>query len=76
MSMLKRIFKSRKKRKVLVIGWDCASPELVFDDFADDMPNIKRLMTSGIYGRLESTIPAITCPAWMAMMTIRIMVCP
>jgi len=61
--------KSQKKKKVLVIGWDSAPPELVFDKFLDKMPNIKRLMDNGIYGDLESTIPAITCPAWMSMMT-------
>jgi predicted AlkP superfamily phosphohydrolase/phosphomutase len=58
-----------KKKKVLVIGWDSAEPELVFDKFIDKMPNIKQLMDNGIYGELKSTIPAITCPAWMSMMT-------
>jgi len=67
--MIRKFFKRRKSHKVLVIGWDCAAPELVFDEFLDDMPNIKRLMADGMYGKLESTIPAITCPAWMSMMT-------
>ena len=67
--MFRKLFRARKSHKVLVIGWDCAAPELVFGEFLDDMPNIKRLMKSGIYGELESTIPAITCPAWMSMMT-------
>lgn len=57
--------------KVLIIGWDCAAPELVFDAFRDDMPNTRRLMAEGIYGNLESTIPPITVPAWMCMMTGR-----
>jgi predicted AlkP superfamily phosphohydrolase/phosphomutase len=67
--MFRRLSKSQKRKKVLVIGWDCAPPELVFDEFAQDMPNISRLMKEGIYGKLESVIPAITCPAWMSMMT-------
>ena len=67
--MFRKLFRARKSQKVLVIGWDCAAPELVFDEFVDDMPNIKRLMEEGIYGELESTIPAITCPAWTSMMT-------
>jgi predicted AlkP superfamily phosphohydrolase/phosphomutase len=58
-----------KKKKVLVIGWDSAPPDLVFDKFIDKMPNIKRLIDNGIYGELKSTIPAITCPAWMSMLT-------
>lgn len=59
------------QKRVLIIGWDCAAPELVFDAFKDDMPNTRRLMEEGIYGELESTIPPITVPAWMCMMTSR-----
>ena len=59
------------KKRVLIIGWDCAAPELVFDAFRDDMPNTRRLMEEGIHGNLESTIPPITVPAWMCMMTGR-----
>ena len=59
------------RKRVLIIGWDCAAPELVFEAFKDDMPNTRRLMEEGIYGELESTIPPITVPAWMCMMTSR-----
>ena len=59
------------KKRVLIIGWDCAAPELVFEAFKDDMPNTQQLMTQSIYGELESTIPPITVPAWMCMMTGR-----
>ena len=59
------------KKRVLIIGWDCAAPELVFDAFKGDMPHTRRLMEAGIYGELESTIPPITVPAWMCMMTGR-----
>src|SRR5215468_10359408 len=55
--------------KVAVIGLDCLAPELVFDCWFDVLPNLERLAQSGIYGRLESTIPPITVPAWMSMMT-------
>lgn len=57
------------KRKVLVIGLDCAAPELVFDRFADDLPNLTKLRATGLWGRILSTTPPITVPAWMAMMT-------
>jgi len=56
-------------RKVLVIGLDCATPQLVFERWQDDLPNLRRLMEGGVYGELESTIPPITVPAWMSMMT-------
>jgi len=58
-------------RRMLVIGLDCAAPELVFDAWRADLPTINRLMSQGAYGKLESTIPAITVPAWSCMMTGR-----
>lgn len=53
--------------KVLVVGLDCAAPEILFTH--PDLPNIRRLMKNGCYGRLESIIPPITVPAWMCMST-------
>ena len=55
--------------KVCVIGLDCAPPELVFDQWREQLPNLRRVMDSGVYGSLESTMPPITVPAWMCMMT-------
>jgi len=56
-------------KKVLVVGLDCASPELIFSKFIDDLPNLKALMNRSIYGNLASTTPPITVPAWISMMT-------
>ena len=56
-------------QKVLIIGLDSAPPDLVFDQYLSELPNIGSLIERGIYGKLCSTIPAITCPAWMSMMT-------
>jgi predicted AlkP superfamily phosphohydrolase/phosphomutase len=53
--------------KTLVIGLDCAAPEILFGH--PNLPNIKSLMDRGCYGRLESVIPPITVPAWMCMST-------
>ena len=58
-----------KKRRVLLIGLDCAEPSLVFDRFAHDLPTLKRLADGGLWGRLQSSVPCITVPAWMSMMT-------
>lgn len=57
------------KTKVLVIGLDCAGPELVFDRFKDELPNLSAMIDSGIYGELESCHPPITIPAWAVMFT-------
>jgi predicted AlkP superfamily phosphohydrolase/phosphomutase len=35
----------------------------------DRLPNLRRLMDAGRYGKLNSTIPAITIPAWSVMLT-------
>ncbi len=56
-------------KAVCIIGLDCAPPELVFDRWRADLPNLDRLMRAGVYGPLESTTPPITVPAWMSMMT-------
>jgi predicted AlkP superfamily phosphohydrolase/phosphomutase len=53
--------------KVAVIGLDCAEPSLVFDRWAADLPNLRRLADSGLSGRLESCMPPITVPAWSCM---------
>jgi ATP sulfurylase len=57
------------QRKVVVIGLDCATPQLVFDQWRDKLPNLRKLMEGGTYGELESSVPPITVPAWMSMMT-------
>jgi len=57
------------KKKLIVIGLDCATPRTLFEDFKDDCPNIKNLMYSGVYGKLRSSDPPITIPAWMVMST-------
>ena len=54
--------------KVLVLGLDCATPQLVFDRWRKDLPTLSGLMDQGIYGKLESSNPPITVPAWSCMM--------
>ncbi|HZS18578.1 MAG TPA: alkaline phosphatase family protein [Candidatus Udaeobacter sp.] len=57
------------RRRVMVIGLDCAAPELVFDRWLDDLPNLKSICRSGLYGPLRSCDPPITVPAWSVMMS-------
>jgi predicted AlkP superfamily phosphohydrolase/phosphomutase len=56
-------------KKVLIIGLDAAPPELVFEAFYEDLPNLRYLMENGVYARMRSTHPPITIPAWMVMVT-------
>ena len=50
-----------------MIGLDAAAPELLFGD--ERLTNLRRLMESGCYGRLETVIPPDHVPAWMSMAT-------
>ncbi|HET7482327.1 MAG TPA: hypothetical protein VFK89_05640, partial [Actinomycetota bacterium] len=45
------------RRKVMVIGLDCAPPEHVFDEYAGDIPNLTKLRENGVFGPLESIVP-------------------
>src|SRR5258708_12911096 len=53
----------------MVIGLGCAGPELVFDRWLDDLPNLKSLCRSGLHGPLRSCDPPITVPAWSVMIS-------
>jgi predicted AlkP superfamily phosphohydrolase/phosphomutase len=55
--------------RVAVIGLDCATPQLLFRDLADEIPNISKLIEGGMYGDLASITPPITVPAWACAMT-------
>ena len=57
------------KKKIFVIGLDCLTPQFLFDKYLDDMPTIKRLLEHSLWGRMKSTMPPITCPAWATMTT-------
>jgi predicted AlkP superfamily phosphohydrolase/phosphomutase len=60
---------ARPKKRVLLIGLDCAEPDLVFHRWLDDLPNLKALYENGAHGRLRSCDPPITVPAWSVMMS-------
>lgn len=60
---------SESEQKVLVLGIDCATPQIIFDDLKDEMPNLNRLMEEGSYGELRSVTPPITNPAWYCMLS-------
>jgi predicted AlkP superfamily phosphohydrolase/phosphomutase len=57
--------------RALVIGLDCAPPELVFERWREDLPTLRSLMERGRYGVLRSCDPPITVPAWACMTSSR-----
>ena len=48
--------------QLLVIGLDCAAPELVFKTWRDDLPTLRQLIGQALYARLESCVPPLQCP--------------
>jgi predicted AlkP superfamily phosphohydrolase/phosphomutase len=57
--------------RALVIGLDCAPPQLVFERWREDLPTLRSLMERGRYGVLRSCDPPITVPAWACMTSSR-----
>ena len=55
--------------RVAVIGLDCATPQLLFRDLADEVPTIRSLLDGALHGDLQSITPPITVPAWACAMT-------
>ncbi len=56
------------ERKIIIVGLDCAPPEIVFSRKAD-LPVLAGMIARGIHGKLRSSDPPITIPAWMVMAT-------
>lgn len=58
----------KQAEKVLVVGLDSA-PTLLLDEWLPHLPNLRRLAEEGVYGPIESSVPAITIPAWATFAT-------
>ncbi len=58
-----------KAHRLLVLGIDCGTPQIIFDRPEWKMPTLRGLMSRGTYGILKSVVPAITVPAWACMVT-------
>lgn len=56
--------------KIVIIGLDSATWDLLGPWSAKGLlPNLARLVSSGVSGELESAIPPLTPPAWTSFMT-------
>jgi len=56
--------------RVLAIGIDGATFDLIWPWAEDgELPNLDKLMTEGVHGPLESTLPPVTSPAWPTFAT-------
>ncbi len=57
--------------RVIVFGLDCAPPRLLFEEWRDKLPHIRRLIKEGCHGPLRSCDPPITIPAWSCMLSAK-----
>ena len=56
--------------RLFVIGIDGATFDLISPLVREGkLPNLARILSRGSYGELESTIPPVTIPAWVSMVT-------
>jgi len=55
--------------KVFVLGIDGADPRFIFNEWINELPNIKKLIENGCYCALNSTIPPLSVVAWTSMLT-------
>jgi predicted AlkP superfamily phosphohydrolase/phosphomutase len=57
--------------RAIVIGLDCAAPQLIFERWLDELPTLRELTERGSFGVLRSCDPPITVPAWSVMTSSR-----
>ena len=56
--------------RTLVIGFDGASPQLLFPwARSGKLPVLAELLRTSQFGRLRSTLPPMTLPAWSSFLT-------
>lgn len=55
--------------KIFIFGIDGAIPEFFFGEWLNELPNIKKLVESGGYAKLNSTIPPLSITAWTSIVT-------
>lgn len=56
--------------KTFVFGLDGGSLDIIKEMIRDgELPTFAKIMEDGVYGKLRSTIPPITIPAWPALYT-------
>ena len=58
------------KKKLVVIGLDGATFDAIIPFIKKGkLPILKKLMKNGVYGKLQSCIPPVSCPAWPSFAT-------
>lgn len=62
--------RDKESERVFVIGLDGATPDLIVKWVRQGkLPTFAKLIENGVSGTLRSTIPPLTCPAWLSFAT-------
>ena len=57
-------------KKVVLIGIDGATPDLLQKWIKEGkLPNFQKIQEKGVYGKLKSTTPPFSAPAWTSIAT-------
>lgn len=57
-------------KKVILLGIDGATPDLIKEWIKENkLPNFQKLQENGTWGKLKSTIPPFSAPAWTSIVT-------
>jgi predicted AlkP superfamily phosphohydrolase/phosphomutase len=56
--------------RVVMIGLDALDPKLLLA-WIDELPTFRSMIENGTFGSMRSTIPPLTIPAWVTMLTGR-----
>lgn len=58
-----------RPRRVLLIGLDGATPELVLGAWRGDLRTLDMLADRGVWGSIRSSLPATSLPAWLCLLS-------
>ena len=53
-------------KRVFVLGLDAFTPQLCFEQFKDQLPNLSALMEESAWGRSNGVVPPLSCTSWVA----------
>ena len=55
-------------KRVVILGFDGVDPDFI-EQWAGELPHVHKLMTTGAFRRLDTTVPPASCTAWSSFAT-------
>tara|TARA_Y100000310_G_scaffold344873_1_gene460166 strand:- start:8080 stop:9474 length:1395 start_codon:yes stop_codon:yes gene_type:complete len=57
---------AKMAKRIFVLGLDAFDPKLCFEKFKAELPNLSKLMKNSSWGISNSSIPPLSCTAWIS----------